>query len=80
MDFSGKNTGAGCHFLLQGILLIQGLNPGVLCLQVDSLPLSHLGGLFIFVLLSSFSEVFHCSFIWNIFFHRFILLTFISSY
>ena len=22
----GKNTGAGCHFLLQGIFLIQGLN------------------------------------------------------
>ena len=25
-DFSGKNTGAGCHFLLQGIFLIQGSN------------------------------------------------------
>ena len=23
MDFSGKNTGAGCHFLLQGIFLTQ---------------------------------------------------------
>ena len=23
----GKNTGVGCHFLLQGIFLIQGLNP-----------------------------------------------------
>ena len=45
-DFPGKNTGMGCHFLLQGVFLIQGLN---LCLlhflhwQVDSLPLSHLG-------------------------------------
>ena len=25
----GKNTGVGCHFLLQGIFLIQGLNPGI---------------------------------------------------
>ena len=24
-DFSGKNTGVGCHFLLQGIFLTQGL-------------------------------------------------------
>jgi len=28
--FSGKNTGVGCHSLLQGIFLIQGLNPGLL--------------------------------------------------
>ena len=27
--FSGKNTGVSCHFLLQGIFLIQGLNPHV---------------------------------------------------
>ena len=26
-NFSGKNAGAGCHFLLQGIFLTQGLNP-----------------------------------------------------
>ena len=25
-DFPGKNTGVGCHFLLQGIFLTQGLN------------------------------------------------------
>ena len=25
-DPPGKNTGVGCHFLLQGIILIQGLN------------------------------------------------------
>ena len=42
-DFPGKNTGVGCHFLLQGIFLTQGSNPGVLHWQVDSLPLSHLG-------------------------------------
>ena len=25
-DFPGKNTGVGCHFLLQGVFLTQGLN------------------------------------------------------
>ena len=40
----GKNTGLGCHFLLQGIFPIQGSNPRLLHWQVDSLPLSHLGG------------------------------------
>ena len=30
--FPGKNTGVGCHFLLQGIFLIQGSNPHLLCL------------------------------------------------
>ena len=42
----GKNTEVGCHFLLQGIFLTQGLNLCLLHLlhwQVDSLPLSHLG-------------------------------------
>ena len=29
-DFPGKNTGLGCHFLLQGIFLIQELNPRLL--------------------------------------------------
>ena len=41
MEFSNKNTGAGCHFLLQE-------NPHLLHLlhwQVDSLPLHHLGSL-----------------------------------
>ena len=28
-DFPGKSTGVGCHCLLQGIFLIQGLNPGL---------------------------------------------------
>ena len=42
-DFPGKNTGVGCHVLLQGILLIQRANPHLLCLlhwQVGSLPLA----------------------------------------
>ena len=37
----GKNTGVGCHFLLQGIFLSQGLNQcllDLLHLQADSLP------------------------------------------
>ena len=29
-DFPGKNTGVGCHFLLQGIFLTQGSNPRLL--------------------------------------------------
>ena len=43
MDFPGKNTGVGNHFLLQGIFLTQQWNPCLLHWQVDSLPLSHLG-------------------------------------
>ena len=31
-DFSGKNTGMGCHFFLQGIVLTQGSKPRLLCL------------------------------------------------
>ena len=41
-NFSGKNTGVGYHFLLQGIVPTQGLNLNLLCLlhwQVDSLLL-----------------------------------------
>ena len=50
-DFPGKNTGVGCHFLLQGILLIQGSNPHLLStvspvLKTDSLPLVEPGNLF----------------------------------
>ena len=47
-DFPGKNTGVGCHALLQGIFLTQGLNPHLLCIlnwQVGSLPLARLLGL-----------------------------------
>ena len=41
-NFPGKNTGAGWHFLLQGIFPTQGSKPGLLYLlhwQVDSSPL-----------------------------------------
>ena len=48
MEFSiqyspGKNTGVGCHALLQGLYRTQGLNPHLLCLlqwQGGSLPLA----------------------------------------
>ena len=46
LDFSGKNIGVGCRFLLQDIFPTQGSNPSLLCLlhwQADSLPLNHLG-------------------------------------
>ena len=39
----GKNTGVGCHALVQRIFLTQGLNPHLSCLlhwQVGSLPLA----------------------------------------
>ena len=47
-DFPGKNTGVGCHFLLQSIFLTQGssrprdlpdpgIEPGSPALQMDSL-------------------------------------------
>ena len=39
----GKNTGVGCHFLLQGIFPTQGWNPHLLHWQVGSLPLNHQG-------------------------------------
>ena len=42
-DSPGKNTGVGCHVLLQGIFPTQGSNPGLLCLlywQAGSLPLA----------------------------------------
>ena len=41
--FPRKNTGTGCHFLLQGIFPDQGSNLCLLHWQVDSLPLSHQG-------------------------------------
>ena len=41
-DSPSKNTGVGCHALLQGIFSTQGSNPSLLCLlhwQTGSLPL-----------------------------------------
>ena len=44
-DFPGKNTGVGCHVLLQGILPTQGLNPGLLHCRWILYCLSHQGSL-----------------------------------
>ena len=41
--FPGKNTGEGCHFLLQEIFLTQGLNPGLLHFRQTLYRLSHQG-------------------------------------
>ena len=40
-DSPGRNTGVGCHVLLQGIFLTQRSNPESPALQADSLLLSH---------------------------------------
>ena len=40
-DFLGKSTGVGCSFLLQGIFLTQGSNPGLLHCRQTLYPLSH---------------------------------------
>ena len=43
-DSPGKNTGVGCHALLQGIFPTQGSNPGLLhCRQILLYCLSHQG-------------------------------------
>ena len=42
-DFPGKNTGVGCHFLLQEIFPTQGLNPGFPHCRQMLYHLSHQG-------------------------------------
>ena len=42
-NFPGKNTGVGCHFLLQEIFPTQGLNPHLLHWQIDCSPVNHQG-------------------------------------
>ena len=42
-DFPGKSTGVGCHFLLQGIFLTQGLILGLLNCRQTHYRLSHQG-------------------------------------
>ena len=42
-DSPGKNTGVGCHALLQGIFLSQGLNPGLLHCRRILYHLNHQG-------------------------------------
>ena len=47
-DFTGKNTGVGWHFLLQGICLTRSASPS---LQAVSIPLSHQGSTVITLIL-----------------------------
>ena len=42
-NFSGKSTGVGCHFLLQGIFPTQGSNPGLPQYRQTLYRLSHQG-------------------------------------
>ena len=42
-NLQARNTGVGCHFLLQGIFSTQGSNLSLMHWQVDSSPLCHLG-------------------------------------
>ena len=42
-DFPGRSPGVGCHFLLQGIFLTQGLNPGLPHCRQTLYCLSHQG-------------------------------------
>ena len=42
-DFPGKNSGMGCHFFLQGIILTQGWNPGFLHCSWIFCQLNHQG-------------------------------------
>ena len=42
-DSPGRNTGMGCHFLLQGIFMTQGLNLGLLHCRWILYSLSHQG-------------------------------------
>ena len=46
-DSPGKNTGVGCHAILQGIFLTQGSNPGLPHFRQILYHLSHQGGWFI---------------------------------
>ena len=59
-DSPGKNTGVGCHFLLQGIFPTQRPNWHLLCLlhwQVGSLPVVLPGKPFIYSTVSNFLRV-----------------------
>ena len=59
---TSKNTGAGCHFLLQGLFQTERSNPPLLHFlhrQVDSLPVHHLKTLSYSITISSNSKDFN---------------------
>ena len=64
-DSPGKNTGVGCHALLQGIFLTQGWNPHLLCLlcwHAGSLPLVPFGKSYVMYMYTQISTLIesHC--------------------
>ena len=84
----GKNTGVGCHFLLQGIFLTQGSNPGLLHSRQILYRLNHQGisSMSLLNISCIFSILVSCLFICNsILFSRFwiiftiIILNFLSG-
>ena len=58
-DSLGKNTGAGCHALLQGVFFTQGSNLGLLHCRQILYCLSHQGILYIVVYKISISQSTH---------------------
>ena len=56
-DSPGKNSGVGCHFLLQGIFPTQGIEPRSPALQADSLPAEPQGKLCIISTPQMFSVI-----------------------
>ena len=66
-DSPGKNTGVGCHALLQGTFPTQGLDPSLLGLlhwQADSLPLAPPRKLHICSYVHNKRAV-HCGYLWE---------------
>ena len=58
-DSPGRNTGVGCHALLQGIFSTQELYPRLLCLlhwQAGSLPLAPPGKTLVFAIVVNFID------------------------
>ena len=56
-DSPGKNTGVGCHALLQGIFPTQGSNPGLLHCRQILYHLSHQGSPFLKHIMFNYSLV-----------------------
>ena len=63
-SYPGKNTGVGCHALLQGIFPTQGLNPGLLHCRQILYHLSHQGSQFTKVVRNPRSIAIHTAVIW----------------
>ena len=49
MGFPSQDSGVGCHSLLQGIVLTQGSNPGLLHCRQILYCLSHKGSTYVFI-------------------------------